>query len=358
MALATKVDALIVGGGPAGLAAGIVLSEQGLQVMLCEKQSYPIDKACGEGIMPTGVAALKRLGIYDLIDHNATHPIRGIRYIASNGEQAEAAFAEGPGLGVRRTALSQALYNRAQQCHRLSIHIGCEVGGICRQDGGFSIKLGDRQIQTSLLVGADGLHSRVRRFAGLQGSKSSLMRWGTTQHYAIKPWTDHVEIHWQNGVEAYVTPLGLEEIGIAFLWSPGNLSKGPLLTKLLDQFPKLAQKLVRATPIGPTRAIGPLHQITRAQVAHNIVLIGDAAGYLDPITGEGISLALSQAIKLAHLPSFQQSYRKLVRHYYMTTRLALLLAKFPARQSAAIQFLGRHPKIFQRLLSLNMGNCN
>ena len=105
-----RVDFAIVGGGPAGLAVAIFAALAGRRAVVIEKRPGPVDKACGEGVMPPGVAWLRRMGVE--IARDATHPFRGIRYV-DRDVVAEANFVEGPGLGVRRTALSVAMDARA-----------------------------------------------------------------------------------------------------------------------------------------------------------------------------------------------------------------------------------------------------
>ena len=97
------IDLIVAGGGPAGLATALYAHRAGLHAVVCEPRPAPIDKACGEGLMPGAVRALRELGV-----EPAGMPFLGIRYL-NGSASAEAAFRGGPGLGVRRTALSAAL---------------------------------------------------------------------------------------------------------------------------------------------------------------------------------------------------------------------------------------------------------
>src|SRR4051794_25834820 len=102
-------DVVVVGGGPAGLAAAIVAAEQGLAVMVLERRNFPPDKACGEGVLPPGVAALEKLGVLPELERNASYRFSGLRFIQENGAIAEASLPGRGGLGIRRTLLVETL---------------------------------------------------------------------------------------------------------------------------------------------------------------------------------------------------------------------------------------------------------
>ncbi|HEX5807852.1 MAG TPA: NAD(P)/FAD-dependent oxidoreductase, partial [Anaerolineales bacterium] len=300
----TEVDVLIIGGGPAGLAAGIVCGRRDLRTLVCEKRSLPANKACGEGVMPTGVASLERLGVNLHIEHY--FPFEGIRYYSPMGETASAAFREGVGWGIPRLELSRALRQRALELDCLEIRTETQAVPIAVDGAGehkrLRVKVGEDIISTRLLVGADGLNSAVRRWAGLQGSKGVHQRWGARQHFQVAPWGREVEVHWNDGLEAYITPCGENLVGVAFLWDRKRHPTLPggdrLITTLLDAFPVLVERLRNACVGDAALAVGPLQQNAIGPVADGVLLIGDAAGYLDALTGEGISLALAQALAL------------------------------------------------------------
>jgi flavin-dependent dehydrogenase len=371
-----RVDVLIVGAGPAGLSAGIVLAQHGLRTLVCEQQSFPVDKACGEGVMPTGLVHLERLGVKQHLAANAIHPFVGIRYHSPRGRVAAARFAEGPGWGIRRTNLSAALLRRAHELDHLEVREAARVERIERAAQHISVQIGGERILTRLLIGADGLNSRVRRWAGLERRLRSHQRWGVRQHFAIAPWSEYVEVHWADGVEAYVTPCGDEQVGIAFLWDRTRFDAirggAALFASLMQSFPKLRVRLDGAPACDTPRAIGPLHRSAASPVGDGVLLIGDAAGYLDAITGEGISLATAQALCLENtvvpilrsrdslpgvrdLAPYARAYRSIVTPYYQMTRLVLCLSRHATLAEAMIGLLARPSGLFQSMLSANMG---
>lgn len=368
-----SVDALVVGGGPAGLAAAIVLGQAGLRVILCERQQYPIDKVCGEGLMPTGVRHLAALGV-EVCERFA---FRGVRYISPEGVCAEGQFREGSGWGVRRTVLSQALLARARRVPSLCVKENVEATVAAVNEAGVEVTVEQEQVRARLVVGADGLHSPLRRWASLDKRGRRHLRWGARQHFAVQPWSDCVEVYWSGrGVEAYVTPVGAAQVGIAFLWHRGGYRQlrggEQLVPSLLAAFPTLQARLRGARPLSAGRAVGPLQQRVHGMVSDGLLLIGDAAGYVDAITGEGLSLALAQALALREtvVPLLQRGAgivtRKALAPYgaasataakgtMQVTELALLLSRYPALCNRTVRALARDASLFEDLLAANMG---
>jgi flavin-dependent dehydrogenase len=375
-----EVDILIAGAGPAGLSVGILFARHELRTLVCEQRRLPADKACGEGVMPSGLAHLERLGVRRMLSPADYHPFLGIRYISSRGRMATGVFHEGPGWGIPRQALSRAMHHRAGELKNLVVCDGVRAIPVRRTDTHILVYVGGETVSTRLLVGADGLNSTVRRWAGLQGDGPFIYRWGARQHFSISPWSDFVEVYWGEGAEAYVTPCGKNMTGVAFLWDRRRFSgvRGgdALVPSLLEAFPRLRKHLEGAQPCGLARAVGPMHRIARSQVADGVVLIGDAAGYLDALTGEGISLALAQAhaveetvapflkrpegngclLSARDLSAYQRAYRRIVRPYYRMTGMALFMNRNPRLAAAVIKVLAGCPCLFERILAANMGS--
>jgi menaquinone-9 beta-reductase len=376
--MSKKVDVLIVGGGPAGLATAVVCARQGLKTMVCERDSLPRGKACGEGLMPHGVRYLESLGAARYLSPQDYMPFVGIRYFSSGSIQAEGIFKEGSGWGIPRETLSSALLEAAASYSNVHICQHTPVHSLEENSGRIFARAGSQVIHAHLLVGADGLRSQVRRWAGLEGKPRRHWRWGASLHFQMAPWSRFVEVYWGNGIEAYITPLGEDRVGAAILWYPARISiKGGsrLVPSLLAHFPDL-QKHLRGTPVsGQIRAVGPLQHNVTSAAAGRVVLVGDASGYLDAITGDGISLSLSQALALEKnisslsrnkelgqasqddFEEYRQAHRRLLRPYLFFTSLALFLSPRPGLQDFAVRLLGRKPGLFQKLLSASMGNA-
>jgi flavin-dependent dehydrogenase len=312
------IDVLVAGGGPAGLAAAIRCAQAGLSVTVAEPRTAPIDKACGEGLMPSAVTRLAALGV-----HPAGHPLRGIRYLDAS-HRVDAPFRHGDGLGVRRTTLHAALSARAAQ---LSIPVVQERVTSVTQRDGVVMAAG---LRARYLVAADGLHSSIRRACGLDPSRARQPRFGLRRHYRLAPWSDLVEVHWAAEAEAYVTPVAADLVGVAILGG----AHGDFASRLAA-FPELRSRLAGAAPASEIRGAGPLRQGVRRRSAGNVLLVGDASGYLDALTGEGIGVALAQAAVLARCLAsgrpgdYERAWRRVSRRSWMLTA-GLLWARHQA----------------------------
>ena len=209
-------DVIIIGGGPAGLFAGIVCARNNLKTLILEKQVYPVDKACGEGIMPTGVVYLRELGIAPFVEKYPYYYFKGIRYISGKGRTAEANFAEGSGWGIHRVVFSSALLECAATLSNLEIRAGASAVYTLGENP--KVNLNNTVLCPKLLIGADGLHSQVRKQANLEALFPKLKRWGVRQHFNVEPWSSFVEIYWGPGLEAYVTPVSVSSVNVSLLW--------------------------------------------------------------------------------------------------------------------------------------------
>ncbi len=354
-------DLVVVGGGPAGLAVAIVAAEQGLSVIVVERLDFPPDKACGEGVLPPGVKALQRLGIADRFDHSTSFPFAGIRFIQENGSAAQALLPS-HGLGIRRTVLVEALARRAEELGAVLRH-RCSVNGYNATSSEAVVYTTEGEIFGRLVVAADGLHSSLRRASGLDPAPSARRRFALRQHYKIRPWTDFVEVYVDDKGEAVVTPVSHESVGINFVWEDGVIEQ-PEISALMSRFPALRARLGIAPAISTVKGAGPMeHAVTRRN-ANRMVLVGDAGGFLDSISGEGLSIAFNSALMLGkHLPEilkrgatqesmqpYEREVRRVYRGYWFITSGLLMIARHPRARRTIINSLTRYPGLFSALM--------
>ena len=335
------IDLIVAGGGPVGLGTAILAARAGMAVTVVEPRAAPVDKACGEGLMPAAVRALRGLGI-----EPSGRPFHGIRYV-DGPHRVEGRFRAGPGLGVRRTTLHASL---GEQAALAGIPILTGRVDTIRQSGEWVEAAG---LRARYLVAADGLHSPVRQRLDLTvpaagaGPSAADGRYGLRRHFQVEPWSDLVEVHWGADAEAYVTPVGDDLVGVAVLFR-GRGDFG----SWLSGFPELAERLSGAPAATGVRGAGPLRQRARRLVAGRVLLVGDAAGYLDAITGEGISVGLRCAAELVRCveadrpQAYTRAWRRTTRDYRLMTGALLWASGQPPLRRRLVPTAERLPWLF------------
>lgn len=289
--------------------------------------------------MPHTVRQLERLGV--------SPPGRefvGIRY--RDGErEVSASFRSGAGLGVRRIALHTALLEAVAAAGVQMVQ--GDVGSVT-QDGASVSAAG---LRARYLAAADGLHSPVRRSLGLEMTSRGPRRWGIRRHVQRAPWTDHVEVYWAPGAEAYVTPVADDCVGIAILSS----QRGGFDSHL-GGFTALGER-VRGHAHGSDMAAGPLRQKVRSRVAGRVLLVGDAAGYVDALTGEGLGIAFGGAELLvgcvvADRPGdYDRQWRRMSRRYRLLTAAVLQASEYAPVRSRIVPAAAAMPKVFAGIVN-------
>ncbi|HMH12780.1 MAG TPA: NAD(P)/FAD-dependent oxidoreductase [Edaphobacter sp.] len=353
------VDVFIAGAGPAGLACAIAAAGQGFHVEVADGRKPPIDKACGEGLMPDTLAALAQLGIH--LDHPSTqeilqassYPLRGIRFIGSS-HTSEATFPNGDGRGLPRPVLHHLLFDRA-----LALGVRFHWQTVVKGIHGHQVHTSKETFHTRWIVGADGHQSRIRTIANLEKASTGPRRIASRQHFSIAPWTDFVEVYWTNHAQAYVTPVSPTEVCVAFIAS----SKFAGIQHALRLFPSLQHRLALAHPSDKPRGAITMSRRLRHVTSGNIALIGDASGSVDAITGEGLALCFRQAFELAHalraedLTQYERAHARLHRLPHFMSRTMLLMDRSPALMTRALTTLQRKPDLFSHLLQIHIGQA-
>jgi flavin-dependent dehydrogenase len=290
--------------------------------------------------MPHTLRHLQRLEV-----HPHGRPIRGISY-RDGGRHVDAPLKPGTGRGVRRTVLHGALLDAAAQAGVEICHD--EIREIS-QDA-FSVRAG--RWRARYLAAADGLHSPIRRSLGLEQRSPGPRRWGIRRHVEIAPWSDYVEVHWGLGAETYVTPIADNCVGVALLTS----RRGGFDCHF-EGFPALRDR-IEGHPHEPDRAAGPLRQRVSSRTAGRIMLVGDAAGYVDAVTGEGLGLAFGAAEQLVNCviadrpADYDRRWRQITRRYRMLTATLLQASGYAPARSRIVPAAVAMPAVFARVVNL------
>jgi menaquinone-9 beta-reductase len=368
-------EVIVVGGGLAGCTTALGLANRGHQVLVLDRRDFPRDKVCGEGLMPHGVAALQALGIDPV---PLGRPFHGIAYHAG-GHDAVGRFAVGTGIGVRRLLLDQAIQDAAQDL--VEIRSGVTVRGIAGEPGAMQVLTRNGALTCRAIVGADGLNSPVRRAAGLHRDLKGRRRYGLRGHFALAegmPQRSVVDVYVSEGCELYLTPTADGQINVAALLEEplakslsGDKDAG--LARIIAGCPPVAAMLVGATPISAAAVCGPLKQRPTDVVADGLLLVGDAAGFVDAITGEGMSLSVQSAaiaadvlsdclrrgrLRAEHLRPYARRRHQELRQQLWLTELILWGIRQRPLAERVVGNLARHPELFGQVLAVNTGQAS
>jgi len=342
-----ETDVFIAGGGPAGLAAAIACCQKGLRVVVADLCRPPIEKPCGEGLMPDSVAALRRLGV--AFPPGECFPFNGVRFEGS-GASVEAGFPNGHGVGVRRRVLHEALVRRAEDAGS-SLLWGARVNGISDQGALVDGSL----IRCRWIIGADGENSQIRRWGGLDHMTHYARRFGFRKHLRVRPWSECVEVWWGTAGQVYITPVSPDEICVVLLSRDRHLR----IDSVLPEFPELRIRLEGARADAERGAVSASRRL-RHVVRGRVALIGDSSGSVDAITGEGLCLAFRQAEALAlaleagDLRVYEAAQQRSLRRPALMARLMLSMDRFPLIRHRALRAMAAKPAIFANLLAAHV----
>jgi len=372
-----ETEAVVVGAGPSGATTALLLARSGHDVVLVDRARFPRDKACGEGVMPPGVEALRRMGLYEVVLATGARALRGVTFQQRGGPRVHVPFpvppggGPGAGLGVRRTTFDAVLVDAARHEPRADVREATRVTGLLRDPAGgvtgVTTTTGD--IAARIVVGADGLHSRVRAWAGLGIPAQGRMRYGLAGHWRIDTRErDAVTVTIARGHEWYEAPVGPDVLLVSLLT---HRSKPPMTVR---RYPGAARRDVPALRdaelVSDALGAAHFHQRVRAVADGGVFLVGDASGYDDPITGDGIAIGMLLAERLAgHAGDFLSNrisgdiaaaryasdHATLVRDRRRVTRLTLTLAASPVLARRAMARATRDPRALSKLMAINCG---
>ena len=345
-----EADAFVIGGGPAGLAAAIAARKKGLSVVVADGAEPPIDKPCGEGLMPETQRALEALGVE--VPVGSGYRFRGIGFVEGHLRVA-ADFPTGPGIGIRRPILHELLLREAE---RLGVTFLWKTA--VRGLGADGVHLAAKTVRARWIIGADGSGSRVRRWSRLECSVERQRRFASRRHYCVRPWAEYAEIYWGPRSQAYVTPISRDQVCIVVM---AERPEHANFDQAWKHWPELRERLSGAELGSRERgAVTAMHSLRRV-CQGNLALIGDASGSVDAIAGEGLRLAFRQALSLASamasgtLQTYQNEHRKLRQRPFWMGKLLLQLGRNSEMRKRVLRMMQHRPELFARLLALHLG---
>ena len=378
-----NADVVVVGGSVAGSATAAFLARRGHNVVILDRARFPRDKPCGEGLMPHGVDLLSELGVLDRVRASGATELTGVRYTLDNCRTVRAGFPSlsghsSVGLGIRRLALDQLLLDFAREFGSVQVLENFRVVGLVRRNGAVvGVTDGHREVRASVVVGADGIRSTVRRSMGWDVARRGTHRYAALGHFRcadVRTIGSDVHVVIARGLEVYVTPVGRGEVLVALLGGrgfmrhfSGDLSGG--YERVVRAVPCLSGLFQGAKLMPGVRAIGPFAARASCVAGSAVLLVGDAAGFLDPITGEGMASALQQACAAAtvidtalrtgaadpDLSTYALEHRRITATGNRLTWVALSMCNSQAMAMRAMAGLQRRPELFAKLLAINCG---
>jgi 2-polyprenyl-6-methoxyphenol hydroxylase-like FAD-dependent oxidoreductase len=326
-----------------------------------EARTLPIDKACGEGLMPDSRETLAQLGIS--LTESDGQPFRGIRFQNST-HRVDGHFPHGTGLGVRRPHLHALLAARAaatgaRLLSNSHIQLPSDTGPAA--DGTRTALVNGQPMRFRWLIGADGQASSVRKWAGLDRARMRSLRFGFRTHYRVPAWSEFVEVHWGAHGQLYITPVAPDCVCVVYITRKAHGVSAESRDGILAQFPQVAARLAGAEIASAQRGAVTASCKLRRVATDFVALLGDASGSADAITGEGLAISFRQALALAEsihagsLAPYRRAHRQIGKLPLAMGELMLTLDRWPALQFRALRALAATPIFFQDLLYAHMG---
>jgi geranylgeranyl reductase family protein len=376
-ATASVRDVVVVGGGPAGAATAVLLKQRGHDVLILDEARFPRDKVCGEGVSPEAWRLLADLGVDGAVRALAPHPLRGMAVTAPDGTcfRGDYRGAPRPGFAVRRERFDRVLLERAREAG-VEVREGMRATGLLWRAGAVEGVTavngrGPETLRARLVVGADGRRSVVARRLGLLREHRRLRKFAVRGYWeGMQGLEERGEMHGGGGGYCGVAPLSPTRANVTFvldrremLAAAGDLEA--FYRRMLQRWPRIAERLETAVLLSPPRAVGPLALEASRVSAPGALLVGDAAGFYDPFTGEGVTLALGSAELAAEvadrclraasfraLREYDRVRHAATRHKFRFNRLLQLVVARPWLANAAARRLARRPDLADRMVSI------
>src|SRR5438067_4518633 len=320
-------DLAVIGAGPAGAATALFAAGSGLRVILIDKQAFPRDKPCGEGLMPSGLPVLRELDLADVVIANGAPPLNGVQLAMRGGQHVAVPFPAHngiqAGLGVRRLDFDGRLIEKVADQPNIQLCQRTEAHELRPDQGGVTVRTSAGESRADRAVVADGLRSAIRHQLGWTVGPRPPHRYGIVSHWRVEgpvdPW---VRITFDDGLELYEGPAPGNQRMVGLLCYHERMKEfsGQLASRYRQLALALHPELSNAAQVGKVLAVGPFSYRARTVAQRGVFLVGDAAGFSDPITGDGIATGLRQARALVDAfnsrrpeSTYRRAHRRLTR---------------------------------------------
>lgn len=372
-------DVVIVGAGPAGAVTALLLARAGRRVVVIERAAFPRSKACGDCLSAAATGLLSELGLLDRVLDAGAARLAGWRLVAPAGHAGHGRFPDGTALALERLVLDALLLDAAIEAGATPVRGHVQdltrtprrITGVRLRDGTGAV----REVRAALVVGADGLRSVVARRARLIRRRPRLRKVSLTTH-GMGPvgQSDRGEMHVLDGGCFGLAPAGAGRFNLTLVVEHDRArslpERGPeaFLEAWLDRAPRARARVGDAALDRPYLASGPFDWPTRAATVPGLALVGDAAGYYDPFTGQGIYQAIEGARLLAGaldrvplhdddtltgaLARYAAGHYRLTRPARRVQRVVEIALRRPGRADRVVRRLADAPAVLDRLLEV------
>ncbi len=391
-----------MGGGPAGSGTAIQLAQQGFTVALVDRAHFPRDKACGEFLTPQAVRLLHELDVWEHLTKAGIRPVAATVLVSPKADGGQMRYTPDGGVvgwAMRRAALDAVLLARAREAG-VAVHEGFAVRSVCYAESGTGQHLigvtgkdahgEQRTVRARLIIGADGTHSLIARQLDMVKALPRLQRLAIVAHFRNVPGDgDTIEMRASgqtvcgmgfpggsvstesNSVDSLNNRSG-HDANVTLVVPTSQASQiaaraGDYVEQTLQsKFPLLAERLAASEREPVVRTVGCYGHRCRPAVENGVLLVGDAATFIDPFTGEGVYFALRGAQYAAEtasaalrrgdtsrrgLAAYTGARRELSRRYQLLD-IVQTVVRTPALLSRAVCRLDRYPAAAARLFDV------
>jgi len=364
------VDLAVIGAGPAGAATALFAARSGRRVVVFDREAFPRDKPCGEGLLPGGLPALRELA-RDVPDLALDAPsLHGLKFGLPHQPPAVVTFpthrGEHAGLGIRRLDFDARLAGALGRDPRIQFQTRTDVTDVRHSAHETpTLVTTTGEVRARHVAVADGLRSSLRHRLGWTVGPRPPHRYGIVGHWQVggpvDPW---VRITVDDGLEVYEGPVAGNQRMVGLLCYQARMREfgGRLAARYREVALALRPELEQAEQVGPVHAVGPFWYRASTVASDGVFLVGDASGFTDPITGEGIAAGFRQAKAVvaaldAKAPerAYRTAHRRLTKDPRRVASLLLRLSRTPEVVARGIRSHERSPQTFATILGIGFG---